>query len=257
MVTLNLLAGCDAMKSPFGPRTGAEPKYTILCLQAQGPAHAQNAEGLAQLLRDVRGIDPHAVRLQHEPDVSRVYYGQYRQRWNRTTGVAEPEPAARTDLERIRQLSLGGQDTYPFLMARVVSLPRSPVVPGQWELSDCPGAYTLQIGVFYDTPPEFTQRREAAEQAVKLLRDRGYQAWYHHGDARSTIFVGSFDESAVMVGPDGRQTYSQPVIDLQQSEEDFRYNTHNGRIVYRNLAGRKVPEGSVLIRVPRGDSWGG
>lgn len=253
---LSLLAGCTWLKSPFGLQAGQKPAYTILCLEACDPQHAHNAELLANLLREVPGLDAHAVRVQHEPDVSRIYYGQYRQRVDRASGAAMPEAAAQNMRERIRQLSLGGEAAYPFLMARVVPIPHQSTVPQQWELSHCPGTYTLQIGVFYDTPPGFTQRREAAEQAVRILRDKGYPAWFHHGDARSTIFVGSFDASVVMVGQDGRQGYSQAVLDLQQAEQDFQYNTHNGRVVYHNLAGRKVPQHSFLIRVPSGEDAG-
>jgi hypothetical protein len=249
------LSGCRSRSSWFRPRSESEPAYTILCLEAGDPARVRNSEALAQMLRDVNGLDADAVELVHDRDVSRVYYGQYRRRWDKN-GVAQPEPAAQTMRDRIRSLSVGGQASYPFLMARIVPLPTETAETSpQWELASCPGVYTLQIGVFYDAPPDFTQRREAAEQAVELLRERGYEAWYHHGDARSTIFVGSFDDSAVIEGRDGRQVYSQAVLNLQQAEPDFQYNTHNGRIAYRTVAGQRTAETSFLIRVPRSGLW--
>jgi hypothetical protein len=252
---LLVVAGCQGKGIGFGPRGQARAEYTILCLETAEPGHARHAQALADMLRAVQGLDRGAVRVDSGPNASRIYYGRYAQRTNPHSGLGEPEPRAAADRDRIRGLALGGADAYPFLLARVVPLPWQSSVPAEWELSCCPGVYTLQVAIFYDTPPGFTQRREAAEQAVALFRQRGYEAWLYHGESRSTVCVGSFDESAVLIGPDGKQRHGPAVVALQDAEEDFQYNTHNGRVVYRNIGGHKVPEASFLIRVPESDLW--
>ncbi len=106
--------------------------------------------------------------------------------------------------------------------------------------------YTLQIG-FYDEQygPDF---REAAEQAVRQLRDEGEKAFYYHGRFRSLVTLELFtDADFERDGP--VSVYGPRVLQLQQK---YKHNLGNGVTIMETLPKQKEksPQPSFLVRVP-------
>ncbi len=238
-------------------------EWTILCLEAHDLNHARNAKDLARALRQVRQLDGAKVRVEHNESVSRVFYGSYRRRLDPAEGKETFGPQVQRDLDLIRSLSAGR--AHPFAAARLVPGPsETSADPGQpeWEIHHCPGTYTLQVGVFYNTP-SFDQRKETAVRWVEELRNEGIEAYYHHGQVRSSVTVGSFGEEDVIrqrVGPrfsssGVRIRYSDRVESLRRQER-FKYNLENGHKIKRVLGAtegqtEEVYQRSFLIPVPK------
>ncbi|GAG17303.1 unnamed protein product, partial [marine sediment metagenome] len=83
----------------------------------------------------------------------------------------------------------------------------------------------------------------------KLLRKKGYEAYYYHGNACSIVTVGAFGPSAVITGSDGLTYYSSEVLALQR-EELLKYNLLNGSVYRVRDEGVSVPVPSRLVEIP-------
>ena len=120
----------------------------------------------------------------------------------------------------------------------------------QWDVVNAKGKYTLQIGIFYNTPT-FHARKEAAEEYVKLLRQDGFPAYFRHEEARSFVFVGDFDESDMIKTPAGYQIGPRVERLIKQREEEFRHTLENGYRIRRKMPdGQMIVPPSILVPVP-------
>src|SRR5215470_10368446 len=208
----------------FGSSSGGE-EWTIECGIYSTDEHRRVADELAGGLKAVKELNVDAVNVAHDDAQSIVYYGSYRLRRDSQTDMILFSDEINKDLRFIRSLS-PVQGQYPFLTARPVpkqAKAQGPAAgPPEWNLANAKGVYTLQVGVTYNTAG-FNERVEAAVEWVRDLRSRDYEAYYYHDASRSLITVGSFDESAVTPGPEGRPQYSEAVRALR-SKEEFAYN---------------------------------
>lgn len=236
---------------------GAKEDWQILCGRFDGPDRTRTADDLGKALGRVSGLSPARVRVLHEESASVISYGPY-QIGRGGDGQVRLSREIKRDLDLIRRLSVGSQ--YPFLQAVMQRAPSSEVTgPPEWDLRNCPGVLSLQIGIFFDTAG-FHEHREAAVEWVKDLRSRGQEAYYFHDEetGRSTVTVGSFDRSAIVRSNEAPskyataprkgpiKDYSPAVIALQQNPE-FRYNVVNGGVEKV----RGVPQSSFLVLVPK------
>jgi hypothetical protein len=241
---------------------GAKPsgeEWTILCIESREANRARTVELLLGALRQVNGIDARKARASNDEGVSRIWYGSYYRKVDAQTQRESFGPQAQQDLQLIRSLATGS--AYPFAAARFVPVPTPDPGKPEWDVRRCPGAYTLHIGVFYDTPT-FTQHKQAAVEWVEQLRAEGHEAWYFHGVGRSSVMVGSFSPQDVTrdskpPGQVGVQTpahYSERV-QLLRKQEQFKYNLENGHKVKRRIATldgpREVYQESFMIPVPK------
>ncbi len=228
--------------------------WTIRCLELQGPHRRENMEQIAETLRSTPGIRPKDVLIQDDPDgMTRLYYGTYYRKTDEKTGKQSTPKQLAEDLKLIKQLGTGNQ--FFFLRAAAVRVPTPDVGNPAWRLVDAPGLYSLQVGVFEPTD-EFQEFKQAAADYCQLLRDRGYEAYYHHAEAASMVTVGSFGEEALIPQEGKPPTYSAKVLSLQNSDELLKYNLLNGAI-YRanspsadNPRGEKVRIASQLVHIP-------
>jgi len=118
-----------------------------------------------------------------------------------------------------------------------------------WALAKVAAAYSLQVAVFEPTD-DFWDYKQAAADYCTYLRERGYQAYYHHATAASTVTVGTFGEEAVTFPPTGLPYYHPKVIAMQQ-DELLKYNRLNGKIYHAKTDdGRFVPVESRLVKIP-------
>jgi hypothetical protein len=235
-------------------------EWTILCLEARDQDRVRNVDALLSAIRQVNGLDARKARAMHEERVSRIYYGSYYRKLDPGQQREGFGPEVQQDLLLIRSLAAG--TTYPFAGARLVPTPTPDVGRPEWQLRRCPGAYTLHVGVFYDTPT-FSQRKEAAVQWVEQLRADGIEAYYYHGEVRSGVTVGHFGEEDVIreqTGPN-RATFNTRTrysarVDAFRKQELFRYNLENGckvkRVVNTAEGPKEVYQESFLLPVPKG-----
>lgn len=248
IVCATLLGGCVG---PQGPRPtdsrGAAPEdlWAIRCVTVSGPNRFRSAARYADGLKQVARLNPNLVQVFDENAESTVYYGRYRRTYDARRKRDKYKPDPLKDLALIRELSFPSNDRssgsaylWPFHLATVASLPSARPGAGRWNLSNAPGYYSLQIGVFYNTDG-FHQRRLAAEQYCRSLReDDGVQAYYFHGPAMSIVCVGAFDKSAIdsveQTDPlTGRVRFSERIVDekMLNLQRAYPYNLENGRTV--------------------------
>jgi hypothetical protein len=247
----------------FGPPKG-EP-WTILVADVSGPQRRDATESAAAALRRTRGIRPADVRVEHGQESSRILYGRYYRQTLPDSLRKSVPPQMQHDLALVKDLA--GQDGVLFFPgAEMMPLATAHVGPEDWDLAQANGTYTLQVAAFYDTG-DFNDRKGAAVEYARQLREKGYEAYYYHGGPKDTISivtVGTFGPSAVRQGrPQGRAivdeegrpvkvaaqlavTYSEEVVALQQ-QETFKYNLTNGHIVKSG----QVPVSSALVPIPK------
>jgi hypothetical protein len=232
-------------------------KWTILCVEIQGPDRRSRTEALAKDLRQAKGIRRRDVHVAHGPQTSMLLYGTYYRRVDpKTSRLTVPENLRR-DL-RLIQGGVAGQGAR-FAGARMLSSPETDVGDPAWRLENAEGTYTLLVATFENTV-DFYDRKKAAVEACKALRRRGYEAYYRHGPITSEVTVGTFGPDALIRGehqadPTGAtpwhvaaEEYSDPVKQLQK-KEFFQFLLRNGRQMSlpgeggrrRYLASRLVP----------------
>jgi hypothetical protein len=245
-------AGCES-SGGSGPLLdlgqGNAEKWTIWCQQTEGPDYQVLANQLSDLLKQASGLRADKVRVVHKGAGCTIYYGQYVKVASKETGRLVFPPEYIRDLATIQRTTLAGRAVFSFAKPELME-PKPTSGNEQWEVSKAKGKYTLQIGIFYNTPT-FDARKEAAEDYVKLLRQDGFAAYFRHEEARSFVFVGDFDDSDVI--KTGGQDQIGPRVEqlIKQREEEFRYMLENlYRIRHRTPDGQMIVPPSMLIPVP-------
>jgi len=236
-----------ALLGTGGCRSMSGEPWTIECLELSGPDHQAHARAIADVLRRTAGIDSRQVKVRQDEGTSAIYYGRYHRNIDRLRGVREIPPDLKRDLELIKELS-DDQGRRLFLAARMVPEPVPDKGPESWNLEKADGEYTLQVAVFFPAP-EVSDFKQAAVDFAAELRRRGYPAYYHHGESKSVVTVGSWGSEAV-VERGGRVGYSDEVRELQQ-KETFAYNLTNGAIWTASVDGEKAPVRSLLVKIPK------
>jgi hypothetical protein len=233
--------------------------WTILCLEARDLNRVKNCDVLVDALRRVNGLDASQASVAHAEGVSSVFYGTYHRTIDAASGKERFDGNLLGDLRLVRSLAAG--QTFPFTEARPVPKPTPNPGRPEWQISNCPGTYTLQIGVFYNTAT-FDKRKDSAAEWAEKLRAEGIEAYYHHGEVRSSVTVGHFEERDVLreqVGPKSSTTgtvirYSERV-EAYRRQDRFHYNLENGYKVKRirdtSQGPREFYQESFLITVPR------
>lgn len=177
-----LTAAADAGDaSPQKTAPPSDAQWTIFCTSLSGPSHVADARRLKeQLVSNTQLKDWHIVHGEAE---SAIYYGYY---------ASANNSANQADLQRIKALTSG--NNRPFADASVVKLNSSdPPAPAEWNILNTNMHWSLQIGVYLDSP----NRKQAAIEAVREARAQGVQAYYYHGDRASSVLIGAWPENAV------------------------------------------------------------
>lgn len=248
-----------ASAKPKSRKPGKGPQWTILALELQGPSGGRNIQRFAETLKNTPGIYADEVFVRESPDVARLYYGVYGWPEEKKGGRTPMPEQMRSDLALLKQLGDPTGGKY-FLRALPVRMPTPDVGNPDWALSNARGLYTLQVGVF-EPAGDFTEYKEAAAEFCKLLREKGYEAWYHHTDAASMVTVGAFGKEAIVEPTAGAKRSSpgsvaipvyHPRIIEMQKQELLQYNLLNGGIQYvLKPDGSRVPVLSRLVEIPQ------
>lgn len=236
----------------LGGAKEGEP-WTIRCLELRGTDSQTQAESVAESLRQTAGIKADAVRVEQAGGASTIYYGTYYRKMDRKTKHLVVTKEMSKDMRLIKELGVPGRGHY-FNQAKFVPMPSADVGNPEWALARANGVYSLRIGVFYNEPG-FYERKDAAAEYVKALREKGHSAFYRHGLINSEVFVGEFGADAVKPfqsrGGGGMivmDTVSDEVRALQ-AKENFRYELWNLRRRVENIGGKQVAAGSQLMPI--------
>ncbi len=248
---------------PAAPRSEPKttvrgPAWTILALEIQGPNGLRDAQRFAETLKSTSGIRADDVFVREDTSSARLYYGAYAWPEAKKGGRTPMPKQLHEDLALLKQLGDPNGGRY-FLRAMPVRMPTANVGNPDWALSNAKGLYTLQVGVF-EPAGDFTEYKQAASEFCKLLRDQGYEAYYHHTDAASMVTVGSFGRDAIIQPPNDKKSakpgavaipvYHPDIIAMQQKEL-LKYNLLNGGIQYVvKPDGTRVPILSRLVEIP-------
>jgi hypothetical protein len=177
----------DAMPKP---PTGAQ--YTILCMTFAGPSHAVDADKARDALKEsAKKLDKWYVV--NYGDKSILYYGFYRCIDPRDISDAAEGRRAIDDQNKIRALA-DSHNVHLFsaCLLQPIDAP-DPEENPEWDLLKSPGYWSLEIGVFKNTP----DRKERAVAAVKEFRKSGVEAYYFHGPSISSVCIGSWPRNSV------------------------------------------------------------
>jgi len=251
IAVLSLPMGCRDLGTYGGGFGGTLQKshgvpWTILVLQMEGPYAADNADRMAQALKQIDGISAGKVRVTHDADgFSRIYYGVYTARRDRASGTLVFPDQLTQDIRKIKYIRFEDGANY-FALARRVRMPIPDVGNPAWSLRRVDKPYTLQIAVF--EADEMADYKTEAAKLCRVLREKGYEAYYYHASSTSMVTVGAFDRSAVRV-VGGKVSYS-PEIQKLRNNELFRYNLTNGKRLTVHKGSVKAPVLSQLMLVP-------
>lgn len=228
--------------------------WAIRCITYQGADQYARAERVAEALRRVSGLKADLVQVLADDEGTSVYYGRYKRRFSGGNKEERWEPDAKRDLELIRKLQPQGTNDWPFLLATMDVLPTYRSSRPEWDLNNADGYWTLHVAVFYNTET-MTGRRRAAEEYCRILREQGEPAYFHHGTANSSVYIGAFPKSSVQAvrqedAVAGQVTTVNRIVDpkLRELAERFPHSLHNGHEMYEVLRDPKT--GEVQQRIP-------
>jgi len=175
--------------------------FTLSCQVFSGPNHFAQAENAKLIMRARTGWREWHVL--HTADSSTLFYGYYHSFDDRN--AAAEYQHAQTD--RLKVTALQNDLREPlFAMVFFVPLDTSdPPAPKEWEVTQCPGFWTLLIGAYRDNP----SRKQAAVDAVKAARAMGIDAYYHHGTVSSEVYIGHWPREAVKEQNEGAQAHTE------------------------------------------------
>lgn len=139
-----------------------------------------------------------------------------------------------------------------FLRAMPIRMPTPDVGNPGWALGNVPATYSLQVAVF-EPSGDFWEYKQAAADYCAMLRDKGFEAYYHHGDASSEVTVGAFGPDAVTTKWEGGRwaTYYSPAVLALQRNDLLKYNRLNGGIYrVKSGAGPSIAVPSRVVEIP-------
>ena len=258
LVAAVALAGCN--QSLFGSGTGGptpssdEDCHTILLTYLTDPEnHVQLAERYRRAITDKLGWK--GVFVINKAGQSELYWGRYRSVEQARKNLATAR-AYRADM-----------GVKPFARATVVTLPGKDIGPPEWNLRNCPAAYTLLVAVFKNDPTRnYIGRRKFAVDYCRRLREGGYEGYFYHGPVVSHVTIGAFGESAVEYKRDQpveRAIIRDPRILELQKPGVFPHLAVNGsgenELGWDTKAKRwvRIPKRTRLMRVPRDETADG
>jgi len=216
------LAGCDGFEMPRPePLSQDDEAYTILLWVLSDPqTHPTDARQFKQAIERQTGWKN--IFIVNKTDHSTLYWGRYR---------TPKDAQANLKLAKSYRTSAG----IPlFAKSIIIPLPGKQIGPGEWNLANATGKYTVIVAVFYNVPEaDYVGRKRFAVQYCKQLRDEGLEAYYRHGPAKSFVTIGAFGASAVEKVTEGDKIrtviHEQRINDIMKR---FPFLAVNGRKQY-------------------------
>jgi len=218
----------------------------LLCVLRDPAGHVRDAKEYRKLLEADPGWK--GLSVVHKTGHSELYWGRYA-----TVDAAQSNLAKAKAFRTPAGVPL-------FAQAIVVPLQLDDIGPAEWNLKNAKGgAYSLLVAVFKDDPErKYTGRRRRAVELCEKLRQKEYEAYYHHGPAVSDVTIGTFKRGSVRVKwtPTGAQL---DILDqhIEALQQQFPYLVLNGNTISfvtrdprtRRIIGRETRR-TYLIRIP-------
>lgn len=186
----------NASEAAAGPTIPAGARWTIFCDSITSDDHVARATALKEaLMKNARARDWYVI---HQEDRSTIYLGYYKEI---DPAAAGKDAASRADAQRARSdkqivdaiPSPRGADRKLFPRAQFAQLDApDPDAPAEWSLTNAPGYWSVQVAAFTGA-----ERKQNAVEAVKQARAMNVMAYYFHGDATSSVCVGSWPAEAL------------------------------------------------------------
>ncbi len=252
---LALGGGCQTSGGgwTFGPQP-EEDVWAIRCITLHGPGRFKEAEGYAAALKRVGGLKPDLVQVLSNEEDTTVFYGRYQRVYEGDKAAEAFRPNHLHDMETIRSLRLESREVWPFILASMDVLPLYRSVHPEWDVANADGCWSLHVAVFYNTPT-MRSRRAAAEEYCRILREQGEEAYFDHGPARSSVYIGAYPREAVAQvqrenALAGHVRSAVTIVDPRMVEAQKRFPTssENGHDVYDIV--RDPQTGEVKQRIP-------
>jgi hypothetical protein len=247
-----------------------EDVWSIRCVDVRGENRKTMANKYAAELREVKGIKRELVQVMEQADTSSIFYGKYKRLYDTKKKTERYRPDPIPDLNLIRSLSVTIPDetghpaqAYPFYLATLDTLPGGRPSHPEWDISNAHGYWSLQVAVFYNIN-EFRERKSAAEQYCKMLRDKGEEAYVHHGSDKSSVCIGAFPKEAIQEfrkedSFSGVVTFTNRIVDKRMLATQKKYpeNLENGYKMFdiehdpKTGARTRVPRESFAVEIPQ------
>ncbi len=220
--------GNDPYQDPAGGQG-----WAIEVTQITGSTRHDAARELVKQLRTGSGLSD--LWIEDLNNTATIYHGRFKQ---------ASDPGIRNALAAVQQIEMDG--VQPFANSQLVPLVgQGRAIADPFDLRQFIGYYSLQIG-FYDAAYN-GDFREAAEQAIRILREDGHDAYYYHGPHRSILAIGVFSYEQAFVRAGTTDTYAPQIRALQKQ---FPFNMGNGSTIIQKKDGVNIGEQkSSLIRV--------
>ncbi|QDU70672.1 SPOR domain-containing protein [Mucisphaera calidilacus] len=205
--------------------------WTIQAAAFDDNQRYERARTYAEFLTRQNLIEP--VWMEESQGITYVYAGQFRERKNKQ---------AREALSTIKKLQRN--DQRPFKDAEMAPLAHNMVATDPFDLAGYPNRYSLQIAVYDE---DFGRKfREAAEDAVRVLREQDVEAYFYHGPIRSLVTIGLFTDHDFVWRSDGQRGYGPAMKALQ---EQYPHNLRNGLTIEESVGGRSIgAQPSFIVR---------
>jgi len=237
-----LLVGCDRSNTTNSgdlDETLGDSEWAIAVDMIAGPNHHAHANQRVRGLAGRSGLT--GFWAMNEGAQSMVYFGRY---------DSPTDQQARADLAKLRGLADAGRiDAGAINLAPIRERITGEIDPLNLRSVTHPAAvYTLQVG-YYDRQfgDDF---RQAAEQAARVYRDDGEEAYYYHGPNRSLVTIGAFGRAAAQADRTGEVTYHPHIQDLRKKHP---YNLGNGVTLIETdrRTGKQREQPSFLVKIPK------
>jgi hypothetical protein len=173
------LASCTSPNPPSVQTSAADAQFTIYCQGFSNSDHMAQSQLVRQAL--LNGSALKDWYLVHKSDQSILYFGYY-----------ATLDQAKKDRARIAGLvDSNGDHPFPNPIPVPIDSPDPEANPA-WDLTNSSGFYSLEIGVYKDSP----ERKQAAVDAVRGFRGAGVEAYYFHDQNASAVCIGSWPKEA-------------------------------------------------------------
>jgi hypothetical protein len=184
------------------PNIPRDARWTAFCTALGGPNHAGQARELRSRLIATTGMRDFYVVSSAEQ--STIYYGFYK-------AIEESQDRreaqrAQADRKRLAAMLDPATGARIFRAVLLVSLEEpDPAAPAEWDLARAEGFWSLQVGIYKDSP----ERKLMAVEAVREARAQGIDAYYYHGPTTSSVCIGIWPREAAERESERRQRLNQ------------------------------------------------
>lgn len=217
----------DPNAAPLPPK---DARWTLYCQAIHGPDHVDRAKAIKTRLVEASPLKDWYVI--HQESESILYYGFYR-------SINDPKDKRESDrAQRDRKAIVESvQDTQGNAMFAqcffVEAASPDPAAPPEWDLRNADGYWSVEIGVYKDSP----QRKQAAVEAVRAARNEGVPAYYFHGPTASSVCIGNWPRDAVREQEESAAVAADPTQDVLILPQPINIP---GNVEIRNTEGQRV-----------------